>query len=87
MGSSPLMTDNSYLCCTGHVCKTSKDDNVHGAYGVMLCGPSIGIVSSFSESGFGRSNHYIMRGFFYVERDAWLRRGGFLLCGLSAEGS
>ena len=29
----------------------------------MLCGPDIGIVSSFSESGFGRSNHYVLRGF------------------------
>ena len=49
----------------------------------MLRVPSIGIVNSFSESGLGISNHYIMRGVFYVERDVWLRRGGFLLYGLS----
>ena len=48
----------------------------------MLCVPNIGIVSGFFERGFGRSNHYIIRGFLYVERGAWLRRGGFLLNGI-----
>jgi hypothetical protein len=48
----------------------------------MLCSLDIGVVSSFSNSGFGRFDYYIITWFFYVERDVGLRRGGFLLYGI-----
>jgi hypothetical protein len=52
----------------------------------MLCDLGIGIMGTFAESGLGRYNNYIMKGFFYVERTVRLRRGGSFSVEFSSRG-